>query len=371
MNKKLLFSLLFLFSLSIYQCGNDDSTTIIDEPYTPTPTTPVEIDLTKVPYQKLSDYKLFEGELKEMKPSFGVHPYNLNSQLFTDYASKQRFIWMPKNSSAEFVSADKVLQFPQSTVLVKTFYYNNSTPSKKIIETRIMIKKGTGSDDTDEWIFANYIWNEEQTEAYLDMNGSYVDVSFINEYNDNHNIRYRIPSETECLICHKENEKAIPIGPKPYNMDINYAYSSGAQNQMQYWIDNKLINDNFSRNYTKLVNWKDTSQATDERLRSYLEINCAHCHAENKHCDYRPIRLGFLETISETNVGVCVTPQESVGESISSIISPRNISKSAMHFRLNSSEDGIKMPLLGRSIVDKEAVALLEQYINSLETTCN
>ena len=37
---------------------------------------------------------------------------------------------------------------------------------EKIIETRIMIRKSDG------WIFADYVWNEDQTEADLDLNGS-------------------------------------------------------------------------------------------------------------------------------------------------------------------------------------------------------
>ena len=42
-----------------------------------------------------------------------------------------------------------------------------------------------------------------------------------------------------------------------------------------------------------------------------------------------------------------------------------------MHYRLSTTDDSYKMPLLGRSIVDEEAVALLEEYIASLIQPCN
>jgi hypothetical protein len=45
----------------------------------------------------------------------------------------------------------------------------------KIIETRIMIRKSEG------WIFADYVWNDEQTEAYLDLNGSTKNITFKDE----------------------------------------------------------------------------------------------------------------------------------------------------------------------------------------------
>lgn len=374
MNKIKNILLLLTISIAFFNCNSDESSLINSDTddYVPVPTSPVSIDLSTVPYPKLSDYRLFDGELKDMKPSYGVHPYSLNAQLFTDYASKKRFVWMPNDQKASFVHEDEVLNFPTKTVLVKSFYYTHMQPdnNQKILETRIMIKKGVDASGNDEWIFANYVWNEDQTEAFLDMNGSNVEISFVNEYNDSYTTTYRIPSETECLICHKNNEKAIPIGPKPYNMEMDYAYTNGSKNQLDYWIENNLLVGNFDRTYQKIVDWKNNTHPIKDRLRSYLEINCGHCHAESKHCDYRPIRLGFYETESENNLGVCVEPQENIDSSLTAIITPNNIQRSVMHYRLNTNEAAYRMPLLGRTVVDKQAVQLLEDYIQTLTTPC-
>ena len=54
---------------------------------------PVIVDLTQVPYPKLSDYNFFEGPIKDQKPSLDVLPYEPASSLFTDYAIKKRFIF--------------------------------------------------------------------------------------------------------------------------------------------------------------------------------------------------------------------------------------------------------------------------------------
>lgn len=124
---------------------------------------PVQCDLSLVPYPKLSDYQFFKGDIKNLEPVYGLLPYKPTSELFSDYAQKKRFVWMPKSTNATYVSDSDVLDLPVGAVIVKVFYYNNLLPdlTTKIIETRLMIRK------TDGWIFAEYIWNDEQTDALL------------------------------------------------------------------------------------------------------------------------------------------------------------------------------------------------------------
>ena len=127
------------------------------------PVTPVNYNLEAFPYDTLSEYNFFKGILSDLDPVFGVLPYDLNSTLFSDYAKKKRFVWMPENVKADYVSDNKSLDFPEGSILIKSFYYDNVLPSgnSKIIETRLMIKKGG------VWTFANYVWNDEQTEAFF------------------------------------------------------------------------------------------------------------------------------------------------------------------------------------------------------------
>jgi len=52
----------------------------------------VNYDLANYPLPTLSEYNFFQGDLKDLNPTFGVLPYTLNSKLFTDYAKKKRFV---------------------------------------------------------------------------------------------------------------------------------------------------------------------------------------------------------------------------------------------------------------------------------------
>ncbi len=355
-----LFCLLVLFS-----CKNDEKIESIE-----TKSSFVNFNIDAVPYSKLSTYMFFTGELKNLQPNTKVIPYEPASSLFTDYALKKRFIWMPGGVKASYDTDDKVLNFPVGTVLIKNFYYNTIQPGNttKILETRLMIKKSTG------WIFAEYLWNDAQTEAELVTganfaSGSSKNITFKKDNGDVITTDYRIPSETECLACHKLDNKPIPIGLKPQNINGTYNYPNGIKNQLQKFVDEGYLQ-SYPSNIVSTVNYKDTSKPLDIRLRSYLDINCAHCHQENARCDYRAIRLSFSQTSNLTKMGVCVMADEPLNSSLERIITPGNPAKSVMHFRLNSVNENNRMPLLGRTIVHDEGVELLQQWISSLNQTC-
>lgn len=370
MKNKYFIILLTLISIIIVACTDNSS-----EDYTPV--SPVTVDLTQVPYPKLSDYKFFEGEMKNQIPALNVLPYEPISSLFSDYAHKKRFVWMPNGTKAVYNSDDKVLELPVGAAIIKTFYYDNVQPNNttKIIETRLMIRKSSG------WIFADYVWNEEQTEAYFDLNGSYVEISWKNENNIIKNVNYRIPNEVQCNVCHKYKEtidgeyfeKHIPIGIKPQNLNSNYTYGTETKNQLAKWIEQGYLEDNFSApNQTNtVVNYNNTSADLETRVRSYLDINCAHCHNTNGHCDYRPMQFSFNQTGNangRTNMGVCVptSDMQDFPLTLSTVIKPGNTEKSMLYYRINTTNEYFRMPLHGRTLIHDEGVALIGQWINSL-----
>jgi len=351
-------TLLFLTLITaLSSCASDDSEY--------EKISPVEVDLTAVPYQKLSEYKFFEGEMKNLKPAYKVIPYDLNSGLFTDYAHKKRFVYMPENTHATYVADGEALDFPTGAVLIKNFYYENVQPdnSTRIIETRLMIKKAEG------WIFANYVWNDEQTEAFLDMDGGYTDISWT-EGETTKSANYRIPSEIECLTCHKTTGSiASVIGPKPQNLYKNYVYEDGTKNQLVKWKEEGYLDD-VPNGVAATVDWTDESHPLELRVRSYLDINCAHCHREGSHCDYRPMRFAFSETGIPENLGICVAPDEVINPSLTFIVAKKNSLRSVLSYRIKSTNAAERMPLLGRTIVHEEAVDMIEEWINSMESPC-
>ena len=66
--------------------------------------------------------------------------------------------------------------------------------------------------------------NDEQTEAVFDLDGSNKPIDVILENGQSLSINYRIPSQAECLTCHKNTEIATPNGPKPQNLNADLEY---------------------------------------------------------------------------------------------------------------------------------------------------
>jgi uncharacterized repeat protein (TIGR03806 family) len=318
--------------------------------------------------------------MKNQVPESDLLPYEPASSLFTDYAHKKRFVYIPKGSKATYDGDGNVLSLPVGSAIIKTFYYEKVQPSNstKIIETRLMIKKADG------WIFAEYVWNNEQTEAYLDMNGSNVSIDYKDENNTLQSVpNYRIPNVVQCIICHKskqmvnnvEVETYIPIGIKPQNLNFDLNYGTETKNQLTKWIEKGFLQNNFSlpSETNTTVDYKDATKPLEKRVRSYLDINCAHCHQDNRHCDYRPMRFSFTESGNlqngRTNMGVCVDTQDmqDFPPALSKIISPGNVNRSMLYYRLNTTNENYRMPLHGRTVIHTEGVNLLQQWINTLQ----
>lgn len=369
-------ALLALLTLIFTGCSKDDDSDYIDLNAASkdggVTYGPLRIDLTQVPLPKLSDYGFFIGALKNLKPADRVLPYEPASSLFSDYAHKKRFVWLPKGTHASYAGDDFVLNFPVGAVLIKTFYYDHVQPSNvtKIIETRLMIRKSEG------WKLYDYVWNETQTEAYLDTdgNGIFVPITWT-ENNVTRSINYKIPSQTECATCHKFNpnetgEIAIPIGPKPQNLNTSYNYGTSTKNQLLKWkamgyIDNSLppVNNIFSE-----VDWRDTSKSLELRARSYIDINCAHCHRDGGHCAYVPQRFNFSNT-DLSSFGVCLPPLFQIDDN-PYIINAGNADHSELIYRISTNEGSEMMPIIGRTIVHEEGVQLIRDWINSLQNHC-
>ena len=136
--KNFYLKILLSFVLISYSCSDDS--------YIAVEVSPVNYNLDEMPYNSLSQYNFFVGEMKNLNPVYGVIPYELISSLFTDYSIKSRFLWMPEGVSANYISSSDVFDFPIGTVLIKNFSYENVMPDQvpKNIETRLMIKKENG-----------------------------------------------------------------------------------------------------------------------------------------------------------------------------------------------------------------------------------
>ncbi len=325
-----------------------------------------EFNLEKLPYPLLSDYGFFKGELKDLQPISQVIPYDLNTPLFSNFAGKDRFIYIPHGKQAVYNIHD-VFDFPIGTILVKTFYFlhdlRDPSAGRTLIETRMLIHKNDG------WEAANYLWDDAQTQATYYIAGKNVNVSWLHFDGTTHNTLYHIPNKNECKGCHNISEALIPIGPKARNINKDFVYSTGVMNQLNKWTaEGILTGAPDAVTAPRVPVWDDASTGTlNDRARAYLDINCAHCHNIHGPANNSGMFLTYDETDS-TALGVCKPPVAAGAGSggFHYSIIPGNPQESIMIYRMSSNQPDVAMPELARSVIHEEGIQLISDWIQSL-----
>ncbi len=318
--------------------------------------------------KKLSAWRLFVGNPADLKPNRGVVPYDLNTTLFTDYATKHRFIWMPSGQAATY-KPDDTFDLPKGTILIKTFAYPDAALGGKdrIIETRLLVHGDGG------WFPLPYVWNAAQTDAVLDMNADPVEVNWKNTSGTAYNIHYAIPNANQCRECHDQSKITGPIGPKARHLNRDLDYPEGRFNQLAYWTRiGYLKGAPEPASIARQPVWDDPATGSLEaRARAYLDVNCAHCHSPNGAASNTGLYLSDLQT-DPARLGFCKTPVATGKASADMLFDAvrGHPETSILIHRMASDEPKIMMPEIGRTIPHKEGVDLIRQWLSSLSGNC-
>lgn len=345
------FFLLLIFALIFIQCNKSDDAL---NSYS------VNMPAGKG-HELLSEYNFFEGDIKDLIPNAenGIIPYDLNMPLFSDYASKKRFVYVPKGEKIKYEEGS-TLEFPIGSILIKHFFYELPDGSQKNIETRLLIKRG------DEWQNETYAWNDTETEAIRTVIGGFKNIDVMVN-GSLQNINYLIPNSNECKNCHSNKGKLKPIGPVVENLNKNYTYQTGEQNQVQKWIEEGILSNATS---TLIPHWpklEDLTSSLNTRARAYLSVNCASCHNIDGSAANSGLYLEFDNNEDSLSLGYFKTPVATGGGSggLTYVIDPGNADASILLFRMITNDPEKRMPEIGRSISHQEGVALIRDWINS------
>lgn len=328
-------------------------------------------DFSAVPFEKLSDYHFFDGELKNLEPNATLLPYDLTTGLFSNYAEKQRFIYFPVGGQAAYINNEQeTIDFPDGTIIIKTFFYYNDlrdeSKGKRILETRLLIRKAG------IWEAADYIWNDEQTEAEHKIAGKQIPVEWTHFDGSKRSTLYAIPNDNECKGCHELGDEMVLIGPKARLLNKDFVYKKKPENQLQKWEELGLLSNLPPINEVpKTALFDDKNASLELKARTYLDINCAHCHNESGPANNTGMFLNFEQTDSLA-LGTCKPPVAAGGGTggLSYALVPGDAESSIMVHRLNSLELDVSMPELGRSVIHEEGLQLLTDWINGLAGDC-
>lgn len=320
--------------------------------------------LATTPAPTLASYRLFT-DVGGREPNAGLTPYGLNTPLFSDYAEKQRYLYLPPGKTAGYRAVGE-LDLPVGAVLVKTFAYaadfRRPKESVRFIETRLLIHKASG------WVPLTYVWNAAQTEAVLKRAGVRTPVSFVDGQGEMVRFSYAVPNVNQCKECHALSGAIQPIGPKARNLNGDYAYADGTENQIAHWARLGLLKGAPSPSAAPATpRWDDPAAPLSGRALAYLDANCAHCHNPHGAASNSGLYLEYDRGQSVARgPGKRPVAAGRASADLDFDIAPGEPDRSIMLHRMESREPGVMMPELGRALPHKEGIELIRAYIKAM-----
>ncbi|MEP4077179.1 PQQ-dependent sugar dehydrogenase [Haloferula sp.] len=293
-----------------------------------------------------------------------MHPYDINLAFWSDGALKSRWFNMVDTTGPIQYSQDDFWDFPTGTVTMKHFDMDldrdNPGTNVKRIETRFIVKTD------DDYYGITYQWNEEGTEATLvDEDGVNLDLD-ITEGGSTTTQAWRIPSRAECVQCHTDNNNAM-LGLNTRQLNRNGELAGDTGNFLSLMETAGYLSTIGEDPATLPVHNDpgDTAINLEERVRSYIAVNCAYCHYEGNGL-VPPSWSGEPHlTIEETNL----LHGEAVGFNVidptDRLIIPGDTTNSIILSRAAASNGYGRMPPIGSAIPDPAGVALLTDWINN------
>ena len=304
-------------------------------------------------------------DLKNMAPTPGIVPYGVNTPLWSDGASKQRWISVPKASGGITYSQDSLWDFPIGTVFIKHFELPVSKDSTVKLETRFFV-----IDENKQGYGITYKWNERGTDAELIGEGELIseEISILKDEVTSSQT-WTFPSRAQCMDCHNQNAGYV-LGVKTAQLNRPFIYEqTGTEgNQIQTWNHLGLFGEDLGyvdpSELPRLVSISDTSATLQSRVRSYLDANCSFCHQPGGVEAAFDARSGTPLLIQHLVNGEVVSRNSTVGNKI---IKPHDPDSSELWLRDKSLGDD-KMPPIGRNKPDNDYLKVLEDWIMSLQS---
>ena len=271
-------------------------------------------------------------------PHAGLVPYDIINELWTDGTKKRRWIGLPNGTTMSQGGNDAWVA-PVGTIVAKEFAIE-TTPgnpaTRKPVETRLLVNTSSG------WLGFSYQWRDNGSNADLLNDGTYTKDWPLDAGGS---YRHLYPSRSQCLSCHHTSYGPL-LGIRPQ--------------QLQRWFDyDGVIADQAATLATlgigpapsgaPFISTHDRGVSWEQRSRSYMAANCAHCHNPN-NIAIKDLR--YTTPLAQTRLCEVITP----GYPDNSVVYARVTQRPGM-------------PPLGTLITDPLPQQLLYKWISGM-TSC-
>ncbi|WP_164101276.1 PQQ-dependent sugar dehydrogenase [Candidatus Laterigemmans baculatus] len=302
--------------------------------------------------ERLSETGLFTS-VPDQQPAPGVVRYTIHAPMWQDGATSQRWIALPGKSRV--AAKDGKWEFPDGTVLVKTLSLPDVRGRSVHLETQLLHFDGR------DWNAYSYRWDADQRDAELvpeEGADAVWELAADDPDATPQQVQWHYASRSDCLRCHN------PWSGPPLAFDP-------LQLQRLEWLDAAEVTsdagasaDNVGQRPT-LVDPHDPDATLDERARSYLHANCAHCHRLHAGGAVLSQMAYDLEPAATQMIDAPPT-QGDLGIEGARVIAPGAPERSVLLYRIAKAGQG-RMPRLGAHRVDPRGLALLYRWVEQMK----
>ena len=274
-----------------------------------------------------------------------IHPrnveYGVRFELWADGAEKRRWVRLPPGETIDTSDMD-FWSMPVGTVLFKEF-----SRGGLLVETRMITKVGPA-----RWQPATYLWNLEQDDALLDVDGAV----------DHLGTGHDVPPAFQCGTCHGGQPDFV-LGFSAIQLD-----TGGAGFGLGDLIAEGKLSDPPAGDGPVYFPLPGTPE--DQAALGYLHGNCGGCHFPGGNL---PVDAAFrlavasLGQVTDTptyQTAVGVAPQIPV-DGATAIIEPGAPESSAVHIRMESLSS-LRMPPVATGEVDSAGLAAVDTFIDNV-----
>lgn len=266
-----------------------------------------------------------------------VRPFRPRFELWSDGATKRRFVWLPPGTAIDASDMD-AWQFPVGTKFWKEF-----TRDGVRVETRLLQRQTAG------WLGVAYVWLSDGSDAVAAPYGA------IDALGTSHDV----PAANECGACHGGRS--------------SHALGFSAVQLAQPTDGDSLSLEELARlelvSPAPAVAPRVPGSETEQAALGYLHANCSHCHNAS-----RPSRTGSrcfdpesdLDLLLRAEEGTAVAETRTYRTAVGELIKPGQPNESRLLDLVAQRSRFRRMPPLATELVDESGVALLSRWIEEM-----
>ncbi len=306
-------------------------------------------------------------DTRTLAPSEGLIPYDINVPFWSDGAAKSRWICVPNDRTSPQAKIrfrpEGEWAFPNGTVFVKHFEMavDETRPElRRRLETRLLVRDASGG------VYGvTYKWWPDNSDAEL-LASNLTETLLIKTATGVRTQTWYYPSRQDCRVCHTEKAGGV-LGVKTRQINRDFRSPAGSiEDQLSVWnrlglFAPRLRSEDLLR-LARLAPPDDLTRSLEDRARSYLDANCAHCHRPGGTVAYFDARYDTPLARQELIDGPVLIDQ---GIDRPRVIAPNDIWRSIAFLRANTLE-AMKMPPLAHETLDQRGMMLLREWIESL-----